>query len=160
MTPIERVLDGLPSARHYGNGWRCDCPNPVHKRGRGSLSIRESEDGGVLLHCFACMDTPAILGALGLEASDLFPPRGEASPEQRKRDLESLWAAALNVLDTEAWVVRSAGRLAQTAKLNRQDAERLELAIRRIDNARRVFRLGTKRSIDKDRARIARPARR
>lgn len=52
------LLSKLCRVRKYGAGWRADCPNG-HNKTHGSLSVIEADDGRVMIHCFACNDTPA-----------------------------------------------------------------------------------------------------
>jgi hypothetical protein len=66
---LERVLARLPSARRRGKEWRALCP--AHEDREPSLTVA-LKNGRVLLHCFAGCSTEAIVGALGLTASDLF----------------------------------------------------------------------------------------
>lgn len=138
------LLSRLHNARRSGDGWRADCPNG-HSKSRGSLSITQADDGRVLLHCFACSDVHAILSAVGLELTDLFPERiKDPSPEARQRAREafkrSSWAAALRVLGREATVVLAAARiLRQGHALTAEDNERLTLAMQRIGDARGVL---------------------
>ncbi|MET4570622.1 hypothetical protein [Rhodanobacter soli] len=139
------LLSRLDNVRRAGPGWRANCPNPAHSKARGSLSITEADDGRILLACFACHDTPTILGALGLELADLFPERiKDASPEGRRTTREafkrSSWAAALPVLAREASVVLLAMRDVLAGKvLPAGDVERLALAEERIARAREVL---------------------
>lgn len=72
-SPIDTVLSRLADVRQVGEGqWKACCP--CHdSRSRQSLSITLADDGKVLLHCFAKCDIKAILGALNLKSSDLFP---------------------------------------------------------------------------------------
>ena len=93
------LLSRLEGVRRSGDGWRANCSNG-HAKARGSLSITEADDGRILLSCFACHDTPAILHTLGLEMADLFPERiRDPSPEARQRAREAFkrnsWTAAL-----------------------------------------------------------------
>jgi hypothetical protein len=81
---------------------------PAHKDRRASLSVRELDDGRVLLHCFAQCDVASVVAALGLQMEDLFPPRevtaGGRPPERRPygvRDVVNALAAELGV----AWVI-------------------------------------------------------
>lgn len=48
-----------------------------------SVAIAEADDGRVLLHCFGGCTPQQIVGALGLQIEDLFPPR-PAAPGQGK----------------------------------------------------------------------------
>jgi hypothetical protein len=49
----------------------------LHRRGdrNRSLSVGETDDGTVLIRCFAGCGPTEILGAVGLDLRDLFPPR-------------------------------------------------------------------------------------
>jgi len=69
----------LGSRRVRLGRWVAKCPS--HQDSSPSLSIREAQDGRVLVYCFAGCRVAAILAALGLGSRDLFagPP---ASPEQ------------------------------------------------------------------------------
>ncbi|TAM93842.1 MAG: hypothetical protein EPN40_12875 [Rhodanobacteraceae bacterium] len=95
--------------------------------------------------CFRCHDTPAILGALGLELADLYPERiKDPSPEARRAAREafkrSAWATAVRVLDREATVVGIActDMLAGKA-LPPADVARLDVALDRIHHVREVL---------------------
>jgi hypothetical protein len=70
--PVERILSHLQGVRRTGEGrWVARCP--AHNDEHPSLSVREAPDGKVLLRCWAGCDTAAVLAALGLRWSDLFP---------------------------------------------------------------------------------------
>lgn len=145
MSAVDLLLVRLKRVRKTGPAsWRADCPNG-HEHARGSLAVTEADDGRVLLHCFACSDTPGILAAAGLEASDLFPERiKDTSPEGRRRARQAFkqsgWAAALGVLSREATVVGcAAGMLRQGRALSPEDDARLTMAMQRIDDARAVL---------------------
>jgi hypothetical protein len=72
---LRRVLETLQRAgsclRRTGAGWQARCP--AHDDRNPSLSVTEGRDGRVLLKCRAGCETPAVLAALGLQWSDLFP---------------------------------------------------------------------------------------
>lgn len=139
------LLSRLRGVRATGpSSWRADCPNG-HQHARGSLAVSVADDGRVLLTCFACHDTPAILAALGLELADLYPERiRDPSPEARQRAREAFkrdgWRAALGVLGRESTcVLVAAGMLAHDEPLSADDHERLALAVERIGDAREVL---------------------
>ena len=70
MTPSE--VAHRFDARPAGEGrWTAKCP--AHEDRSPSLSIRETSDCRVLLHCFAGCETQDVLSAVGLTFSDLFP---------------------------------------------------------------------------------------
>lgn len=138
------LLARLEGVRRSGSGWRANCPNG-HAKARGSLSITEADDGRVLLSCFACHDTPAILRTLGLELADLFPerikdPSSEARRAAREAFKRNAWTSALGVLGREAGVVLIAARdLLRGRTLPPDDVARLALAEDRIARAREVL---------------------
>lgn len=77
-TPIDRVLAALSNPKQEGDCWRASCPGPKHNNGNGrnpALSITESDDGKVLLKCHAGCGVSDIVGAIGLDLKDLFPPK-------------------------------------------------------------------------------------
>lgn len=76
--PVELVLARLDRVRHKGSGkWDACCP--AHDDRNPSLSIAEGENGAVLLKCFAGCETADVVAAMGMELSDLFPPKDSHS---------------------------------------------------------------------------------
>lgn len=63
MISADDVLPRLAGVRPCGDGWIAPCP--AHPDRRPSLSIREGDDGKLLLKCFAGCSFEAILDALG-----------------------------------------------------------------------------------------------
>jgi hypothetical protein len=77
-SPVDLLLPRLERVRQTGPGtWLASCPTSRHGQGDRSrgLSVREGDDGRVLLHCFAGCPVDEIIAALGLALSDLFPER-------------------------------------------------------------------------------------
>jgi hypothetical protein len=68
---LDNILSKLQKATKNGDGWLARCP--AHKDGRPSLSIKVSDSGKILFHCFAGCTTPAVCNALGIRERDLFP---------------------------------------------------------------------------------------
>jgi len=70
VTPVELVLEKLEEkgCRGRGTSWQC----PAHEDRRPSLSVREGQDGRVLLHCFAGCSFNSIVDALDLRIAQLF----------------------------------------------------------------------------------------
>jgi hypothetical protein len=143
-TPINLFLDHRPNARKYGEGYRDACP--AHEgKSRSTLSIKEGDDGRVLLHCFAGCSALDVVHSLGLELSDLFerPPANMTPQEKRKiRQLakQGQWKTALGFLPLEIAVLEIAAvQLANDEPLNEADHLRLELAGKRITSAKVVL---------------------
>jgi|ERR1039458_8612939 DNA primase len=82
--PIQQVLDLLEKVRASGEGWSALCP--AHDDRNNSLSIREGDDGRILLKCHAGCDVNDILEALGLDLQNLFV---RTRTKQRKKLLKS-----------------------------------------------------------------------
>ncbi len=105
MTPLENTLSRLDKPRQRQPGqWSACCTGPNHKRGdkSPSLSIRETPEGSVLLHCFAGCQVAEIVASLGLELSDLFPPRDKPTGTPKKIANILTAGQALELLHTEA----------------------------------------------------------
>ena len=80
---VERVLGLLERVKKSGSGWTACCP--AHDDRSPSLSIKEGEDGRVLLHCHAGCEVEAICGALGMGVRDLFMARVSTPRPARSR---------------------------------------------------------------------------
>jgi len=57
---------------------------PAHPDDKASLSLTETADGKVLVHCFAGCETEAIVQAVGLELKDLFPDDSNSNGNSRE----------------------------------------------------------------------------
>jgi hypothetical protein len=76
MRLIDRVLERLEGVKAHNGYFMAPCP--AHEDGNPSLSVREGNDGRVLLNCFAGCTFDDMLTALDLKAEDLFvEDRGE-----------------------------------------------------------------------------------
>lgn len=97
LSRLERVKRTAPGR------WMARCP--AHKDRTASLSVRELDDGRVLVHDFAGCELESVLAAAGLSVEDLFPPRpvapGAGRPAERRpysmRDLIGALASELRV---------------------------------------------------------------
>jgi hypothetical protein len=77
MTPAERVLPRLRRVKRTGKSkWLACCP--AHDDASPSLSLKEGDDGRLLLKCWSGCSADEIVGALGLDFTDLFPSRPRA----------------------------------------------------------------------------------
>jgi hypothetical protein len=92
-------LDGL---RVTAKGrWIARCPS--HDDRTPSLSIRELEDGRVLLKCFGGCESESVLTALGLGFADLYPKQVVAEGKR----VRNPWTASdlIHLLDRESLIV-------------------------------------------------------
>lgn len=132
MTPIDNVLSRVEKARQRQPGqWSARCP--AHADKGPSLSVRETPDGSVLLHCFAGCEVGEIVGAMGLELHDLFPPRDRPTNAPKKIANLLTTGQALELLASEALFVAVAiGNYFHGVTLTQVDIDRLTTAAGRI----------------------------
>ena len=76
------LLDRLEGVRKAGAGWTARCP--AHDDRRASLAVARGDDGRWLLKCHAGCAFDAVVGALGIDARDLFPSNGHRRPPARR----------------------------------------------------------------------------
>lgn len=131
---IDNILNRLDRVKDIGNGKFLACC-PAHDDKSPSLSIRETDDGRVLLHCFAGCDPESVLDALGLKFSDLYPePLGNHfKPIKQRVSAREILAS----LDHESLVVAIIGAdFIQRKSLDDETWQRLATAVNRINSAR------------------------
>jgi len=128
----EALLLRLEKVRRTGAGrWIARCP--VHHDKSPSLSIRELDDGRVLLHCFAGCSVHDVVAAVGLEMDTLFPDRPTGKKPER-RPFSAM--DALRALAFEGTLVLLAAKDTSTGKvLSAGDIERLAIVVGRINAA-------------------------
>lgn len=73
----ETITTALGGVRN-GAGFLVHCPVPGHGRGRGdrapSLSIRDGDDGRLLVRCFAGCDSLAVLSEISNPSATKYLP--------------------------------------------------------------------------------------
>ena len=133
--PATPLLSRLNKVRRTGHGtWLACCP--AHEDRSASLSVREADDGKILLHCFAGCSAHEVVAAAGLDLADLFPPREDGrnagKPERRPFPATD----ALRAVAFEALVVSAAASAMLAGHpFTPADRERLSLAAARINAA-------------------------
>jgi hypothetical protein len=89
----------------------------------------------VLLHCFAGCSVHEVVSAVGLDLSDLFPPReigvGKGKPERRPFPPADI----LRCIASEALVVMTSAKSLLAGPLPEFDRKRLNVAVSRICEA-------------------------
>lgn len=129
----ETLISRLERVKRIGSG-RYLALCPAHDDRGPSLSIRELDDGRVLVHCFAGCDVQSILPATDLSFDDLYPPREIDAAKRERRPFPA--TDILRAIAFEALVVVVAGSTILTGEpLNTIDRERLILAVSRIQAA-------------------------
>jgi hypothetical protein len=132
MANVDQILSRLDKVRRTSrDSWLACCP--AHDDKHPSLSIRETDDGKILLHCFAGCDVGEILAAMDLNVSALFPDRPEyrASPEHRPFPA----ADVLRAIALELLVVVASVKAIRAGTFREEEYSRLFLAAERIQNA-------------------------
>jgi CHC2 zinc finger len=116
--------------------WIACCP--AHDDKHPSMTIRELEDGRVLVHCFSGCSVAQILACVELGFDALFPERAtdsRAQPQCRLFNAHDVLAC----LAEEALIVSVASsNLRAGMTLTPGDHERLWLASNRLDEGRRL----------------------
>jgi len=130
---VDTLLAQLDRVHGKAPRWRSVCPAHESKHGTRSLSIYEPDPGRILLKCHTGCDVGAIVAKLGMELSDLFPPR--VDDDKRKPRIKKPWPVShvVNALRGELYV--GAVILADVAAGKPHDAidrGRAGLAIKRI----------------------------
>lgn len=128
----DALLSRLDGVRRTGTGrWLARCP--AHEDKSPSLSIRELDDGRILLHDFAGCEVEHVLGTIGLTFDALFPERPiEYGKPERRPFLPS---DVFEVVRREAGVVAVlAADLHKNKVVSETDYERLFVAVERLND--------------------------
>lgn len=133
MRPADTLIARLSGVKATGKGrWMAKCP--AHEDGSPSLSIRELDDGRLLIHDFGGCDPSAVLQAVNLGLNDLFegPLQRWLPPIRAGFSADEL----LISLQHESFVALTIIQAAQEATLTPDGLARLEKAVIRIGKAR------------------------
>ena len=125
----ELLISKLDKVKQTGPGrWVACCPAREDKH--PSMTIRELDDGRILIHDFGGSTVNEILDAIGMDISDLFPPRQTyGKPERRPFPA----ADVLRAIGYEALVVCAAAVTMMSGEAFTQvDRDRLIVAASRI----------------------------
>lgn len=133
---IQDLLSRLHKVKATGRGtWLACCP--AHDDDSPSLSLRETDDGVVLLHCFAGCSAGEVVGAAGLELDALFPPKPVDSAKPIRRPFPA--ADVLEAVSFECMVVAvHAADMATGKTLTDEEKARLWICFQRISDARKL----------------------
>lgn len=129
----DALLSRLENVKRTGPGrWIARCP--AHADKRASLSVRELEDGRILVHDFAQCSVQEVVAAVGLDMAALFPEREMQHGKPERRPIPA--ADILRCVAFEALVVSAAaGAMLAGEPLSSVDRERLMLAAARLQAA-------------------------
>lgn len=129
----DAFISRCTKARETGRGtWIACCPG--HDDKNPSMTVRELEDGRVLVHCFAGCSVEEILQSVGMEFDALFPddrPKADHSPSMRRPfPAADVLAALANELGVIAIIV---GDVEEKREVSAADMTRLRLARQRVE---------------------------
>lgn len=98
QTPeIARVLERLDKVKRSGQGWAALCPS--HRDRDPSLSVSLGSGDKVIVNCHRGCTAEDIVGALGLEMQDMWPP--DSKVERRKKE----WVENYDYVDAEGTLI-------------------------------------------------------
>lgn len=127
------LLGRLSKVKQNGRGQYIACC-PSHNDRHPSLAIRQTDDGKILLKCFGGCSAYEIVSAVGLDLSDLFPPRESSYSAPIKNSFPA--SSILRCIQSETLIVATAAcNMANGAVLRKEDLERLVIAASRIGGA-------------------------
>lgn len=139
MSNLDKVLSRLDMVKRIGDGrYKALCP--AHDDRTPSLAIKDA-DGRILLHCFCGCETIDVLGAIGLDFTDIMP---EEVKGNFKKDKKPFYAIdILGIIKFEATLAYIyASDMAKGKALTDSDRERLLLATSRINHGYEVAKNG------------------
>ncbi len=131
-----RLLELLQGVKETAPG-RYIARCPAHDDRSPSLSIKDGDDGRVLLHCFAGCGTEDVLSAIGLTFSDVMPERIGAEHSYKPVRNRISPRDALATLDHESLVVAIIGAdFLEHKEIDEDTWGRLAAAVQRINTTR------------------------
>ena len=135
--PINLLLDRLSYIKQTRpDRWQARCP--AHDDRSPSLAITETSDGTILLKCWAGCSAADIVGAVGLQLKDLFPPRFDYRSTRKGKVPHYSASEVVKTLVMEATIIAVGYcTLQRGGSLSLEDQSRVALA---LDNLREVTR--------------------
>lgn len=133
---VDHLLAHLDKVRKTSkDSWIACCPH--HDDKSPSMTIREVDDGRLLLHCFAGCSVEDVLGSMGMTFSDLYPEKPLEHSKPMRRPFPA--GDVLEMVANEALIVAVASsNIRQGIQLTDVDHDRLWTAQERLEEARRI----------------------
>ena len=134
---VDTLLQRLTKVTGRNGRWTACCP--AHEDRSPSLAVTETDDGRILLKCFGGCSVQAIVGAIGMDMTDLFPD----SNDHYKPKVKNAFYATdlLKLIEFESTIVIiAANDLANGKQLSDNDRSRLRQAHERILEAVRSIK--------------------
>jgi hypothetical protein len=136
---IQNLLFRLEKVKQTNpQSWIARCP--AHTDKSPSLSIRELQDGKVLIHCFSGCDIQAIVSAIELNLSDLFP-NSDQHYYQKPLKQKITGPQAFELTYYESLVILEVAKNLLNKKIcSDSDMDRLKKAFDRINAVHNFYR--------------------
>ena len=132
----DKLLSRLLRVKRTGPGkWIASCPTREDKS--PSLAIREMDDGRVLLHDFGGDDVEAILAAVGLSFTDLYPAQPGTPTNPSRRPFNASDVLSLVAFESSVAVIVISD-VVKRDSATEQDLGRMLVAAQRLGNAAEV----------------------
>lgn len=131
---VDSLMTRLAKVKRIrANYWLACCP--AHDDFSPSLSVKVTDEGTILVKCWAGCGAVDIVQAAGLSMKDLFPTDGVSRKPIRKNE-RWMPREALEALAGELFIAASCcSQMAAGSPLSEEDTERLVLAARRLNAA-------------------------
>jgi hypothetical protein len=137
---IGNLLNKLEKVKGSKGRWTACCP--AHGDKSPSLAITETDDGRILLKCFAGCSAQQVVEAVGMDLTDLFPSDNninylKANNQGNKPVRRPFYATdLLKIIQFEALITSIAAfDLSQGREVSTEDRKRLKTALSRINEA-------------------------
>jgi hypothetical protein len=129
----DKLLSRLQRVKRTAPGrWIASCPTREDKS--PSLAIREMDDGTILLHDFGGDSVQAILGAVGLSFTDLYPDKPGTVGRPVKRSFNASDVLSLVAFESAVAVIVISD-VVRNDGATEEDLDRLLVAAQRLGHA-------------------------
>ena len=133
---IGDFLNKLEKVSGKKGHWTACCP--AHADKNPSLAITETDDGRILLKCFAGCSAYEVVSAVGMDLTDLFPKDQSFMPSESSKPVKRPFYATdlLKIIHFEALITSIAAfDMAEGRQISPKDKKRLKTAFTRINEA-------------------------
>lgn len=133
---IGDFLNKLDKVQGKRGHWIACCP--AHEDKRPSLAITETDDGRILLKCFAGCSAYEVVSAVGMDLTDLFPKDQSFTQHNGNKPVKRPFYATdlMKIIQFEALITSIvAFDLSEGRQVSDTDKKRLKTAFIRINEA-------------------------
>ena len=133
---IGNFLNKLEKVSGKKGHWTACCP--AHADKNPSLAITETDDGRILLKCFAGCSAYEVVSGVGMDLTDLFPKDQSFMPSEKNKPVRRPFYATdlMKIIHFEALITSIAAfDMAEGRQISPKDKKRLKTAFTRINEA-------------------------